>query len=110
MADHPSDSMPTSIHDARRLPDLAGDQPQLLFRQSENVNLDVKNIVRAEFSENPPRDDIQILETRKNASEYRWVGVRLDPKAQEGRTLLRTHGTDSSYLPEHGVQLSPGFP
>jgi hypothetical protein len=57
------------IHNAGRLPDLAGDQPQLLFRHSEYVNLDVKNIVRVEFSENPPRDDIQILEDRENASE-----------------------------------------
>jgi hypothetical protein len=65
----PSDPMPLGIHDAGRLTDLAGDQPQLLFRHSEYVNLDMENVVRTEFSDNPPRDDIQILEARKNASE-----------------------------------------
>jgi hypothetical protein len=38
--------MPIGVHDAKGLPNLPGDQRQLVIRKPTHVHLDVKQIVR----------------------------------------------------------------
>ena len=74
--------MPMRIDSARRLTDLARNQRQLLFRKSEDINLDVENIVRADFSGNSPRHDVQILKALEDAGDCARISVGNDSKSQ----------------------------
>ena len=74
--------MPMRIDSARRLTDLARNQRQLLFRKSEDINLDVENIVRANFSADSPRHDVEILKALEDASDCARISVGNDSKPQ----------------------------
>jgi len=101
--------MPIRLDDARRLADLRRDQRQLLYRQSEYVNLNVERIVRGEFGDDTARYDTEILKTLDDADEGARISVGNDTKSAKGQ-LLRRHGIDSSYdQPAERTQSNPGF-
>jgi hypothetical protein len=78
----PSISHPMPIRAANRcgLSDLGRNQRQVLFRQSEDIDLNVQRVVRTEFSDNPPGQDVQILETFDDASECAGISVCDNPQ------------------------------
>lgn len=73
--------MPVHVGDRRRLSYLGRDQRQLLFRQSENIDLNMQSFVSTEFSDHPPRQNVQILETLDDASECAGISVCDHPQA-----------------------------
>ena len=73
--------MPIRVEDAGHLADLGRDQRQLFCRQSENVNLNVERIVRAEFSDDAARHDVEILKTLDDARECPRISVGNDAES-----------------------------
>jgi hypothetical protein len=73
--------MPIRVEDAGHLADLGRDQRQLFCRQSENVNLNVERIVRAEFGDDSARHDVEILKTLDDARECARISVGNDAKS-----------------------------
>ena len=61
--------MPIGIHDARRLANLGRNQRQLLIGNLTYVDLDVQEFVRREFGADPPRNNIEVLETLNYARD-----------------------------------------
>jgi hypothetical protein len=90
-------SVPIGIHDARRLPNLAGDQRQLVIRKPTHVDLDVKQIVRREVGGHSPGNDIQVLETFNDPSNRAGISICDNLKASPRIGLWRIHGTNASY-------------
>jgi len=68
------------MNDGRYLTNLRCNQRQPLFRQSKDVDLDVKGAVCAEFADHAARQDVDILEALENASEGAGISVSRDPK------------------------------
>jgi hypothetical protein len=73
--------MPIRVDDAGHLADLGRDQRQLFCRQPENVYLNVERIVRAEFSDDSARHDIEILKAFDDARECARISVGNDAKS-----------------------------
>jgi hypothetical protein len=63
------------IDDAGCLADLARDQCQLLFGDSEDVNRDVERVIGAELGGHSPRHDVQVLEALENECECGGVSI-----------------------------------
>jgi hypothetical protein len=79
-----SDPAPIRIDDARHLANLGRNQRQLFYRQSENVDLNVERIVRAEFSDDSARHDIEVLKALDDAGERARISVGNDAKPTYG--------------------------
>jgi hypothetical protein len=88
--------MPVSIHDARGLPDLGGDERQLLIENSAYIDFDMKQIVRCEFGGDSPWNDIQVVESFDNARDSAGVSVSDDLQPSPRVNLRRIHGTNAS--------------
>ena len=73
--------MPVRANDARHLANLGRDQRQLLYRQSEYVNLNVERIVRAEFRDDSARHDIEIVEALDDAGERARISLCNDAES-----------------------------
>jgi hypothetical protein len=87
--------MPIRVHDARRLSDPRGDQIQLLRSQSDDIYLNVKRVVRPEFSDDSTRQTIQILKTFQNARNCARIRVSDDTQPTQGKHW-KTHRTHPS--------------
>jgi hypothetical protein len=61
------DPVPMRVENAGRLTDLVGDECHLRIGNPEDINRDVKNIIRPEFGDYAPWHDIQVLEAMDNA-------------------------------------------
>lgn len=73
--------MPIRVDDAGHLADLGRDQRQLFCRQAENVYLNVERIVRAEFSDDSARHDIEVLKAFDDARECARISVGNDAQS-----------------------------
>ena len=63
-------------HNAGRLLDLADDQRHVFSGDSTHIHLDVQEIVRGEFGNEPPRNNIEVLETFNDARDRAGISVR----------------------------------
>jgi hypothetical protein len=88
--------MPIGIHDARRLANLGPNQLQLLIGNLTYVDLDVQEIVRREFGADPPRNNIEVLETLNYARDRAGISVCDDSKPSPRIGWWRIHGTNAS--------------
>jgi hypothetical protein len=73
------------VPDAGALSQLAGDQRDLRFAQSEYVDFDMKNVVGAEFGQDAAGNYIEIPKTAENARDRTRISVSRNPKTEKSK-------------------------
>ena len=72
--------VPERVQHARHLRDFCSDARQVFFIHAGDVDLNVKDISRSELGDDPPRNNVQILEALEDPSD--GAGIRLSGDAQ----------------------------
>lgn len=74
--------MPIRGDDGRYLSDFCRYERQTFFRQSQNINLNLERIVRAELGNDSAREDFEILEALEDTSNRTRISVSDDSKSE----------------------------